>query len=103
MVCWGNLPCGAIVKMADWTAKRVQNIVGLEGISIPQGYGSSSVPLFVLLDAIYEKIPFMKGRNIDAQEIQKRYGMVGDPVIIGVVLGLILARRLVKALKVAPV
>lgn len=28
----------------------------------------------------------MKGRNIDAQEIQKRYGMVGDPVIIGVVL-----------------
>lgn len=31
----------------------------------------------------------MKGRNIDAQEIQKRYGMVGDPVIIGVVLGLI--------------
>ena len=33
----------------------------------------------------------MKGRNIDAQEIQKRYGMVGDPVIIGVVLGLILA------------
>ncbi|EBT1744414.1 benzoate/H(+) symporter BenE family transporter [Salmonella enterica] len=77
------------LKMADWTAKRVQNIVGLEGISIPQGYGSSSVPLFVLLDAIYEKIPFMKGRNIDAQEIQKRYGMVGDPVIIGVVLGLI--------------
>ncbi|MEX8993413.1 PTS sugar transporter subunit IIC SgcC, partial [Salmonella enterica] len=47
------------------------------------------VPLFVLLDAVYEKIPFMKGRNIDAQEIQKRYGMVGDPVIIGVVLGLI--------------
>ncbi|ENW7246557.1 PTS transporter subunit IIC [Salmonella enterica] len=27
--------------------------------------------------------------SIDAQEIQKRYGMVGDPVIIGVVLGLI--------------
>lgn len=43
------------LKMADWTAKRVQNIVGLEGISIPQGYGSSSVPLFVLLDAVYEK------------------------------------------------
>ena len=77
------------LKMADWTAKRVQAIVGLEGISIPQGYGSSSVPLFVLLDSIYEKIPFLKGRNVDAQAIQKRYGMVGDPVIIGVVLGLL--------------
>lgn len=31
----------------------------------------------------------MKGRNIDVQEIQKRYGMVGDSVIIGVVFGLI--------------
>ncbi|WP_140182737.1 PTS sugar transporter subunit IIC SgcC [Providencia stuartii] len=83
--------CHAILslKMADWTAKRVQTIVGLEGISIPQGYGSSSVPLFVLLDKIYEKIPFLKGKSIDAQAIQKRYGMVGDPVIIGVVLGLL--------------
>lgn len=72
------------------TGTVVQLMTGsLIYVSIPQGYGSSSVPLFVLLDAIYEKIPFMKGRNIDAQEIQKRYGMVGDPVIIGVVLGLI--------------
>ncbi len=77
------------LKMADWSARRVQSIVGLEGISIPQGYGSSSVPLFVLLDTLYDKIPFMKGRNIDASELQKRYGMVGDPVIIGVVLGLL--------------
>ncbi|PJW22624.1 PTS transporter subunit IIC, partial [Escherichia coli] len=30
------------LKMDDWTAKRVQNIVGLEGISIPQGCGSSA-------------------------------------------------------------
>lgn len=88
--------------MADWTAKRVQNIVGLEGISIPQGYGSSSVPLFVLLDAIYEN-PFHEGTQYRCSGDQKRYGMVGDPVIIGVVLGLILAWRLVKALKVAPV
>ncbi|MBK5142557.1 permease [Budviciaceae bacterium BWR-B9] len=77
------------LKMADLTAKRVQNIVGLDGISIPQGYGSSSVPLFILLDKLYSYIPFLKGRNIDATEIQKRFGMVGDPVIIGVVLGLI--------------
>ncbi|AWH87516.1 PTS sugar transporter subunit IIC SgcC [Limnobaculum parvum] len=77
------------LKIADLTAKRVQSIVGLEGISIPQGYGSSSVPLFILLDKLYSYIPFLKGRNIDATEIQKRFGMVGDPVIIGVVLGLI--------------
>ncbi|GKX55207.1 PTS system EIIC permease component [Leminorella grimontii] len=77
------------LKMADLTAKRVQSIVGLDGISIPQGYGSSSVPLFILLDKLYGYIPFLKGRNVDATEIQKRFGMIGDPVIIGVVLGLV--------------
>ncbi len=55
--------------MADWTAKRVQNIVGLKDL-FRYGYGPSSVPLFVLLMRYMKKIPFMKGRNIDAQEIQ---------------------------------
>ncbi|HDO1316707.1 PTS sugar transporter subunit IIC SgcC [Aeromonas veronii] len=78
---------GLSLKMADLTAKRVQSIVGLESISIPQGYGSSSVPLFILLDKIYSCIPFLKGKNIDASEVQQRFGMVGDPVIIGIILG----------------
>lgn len=46
------------------------------------------------------KNPVHEGRNIDAQEIQKRaggmVGDIGDPVIIGVVLGLILALRRTK-------
>lgn len=77
------------LKMADLTAKRVQNIVGLEGISIPQGWGSSSIPIALLLEWVYQRIPFMKNHNIDASEIQKRFGMIGDPVIIGVILGII--------------
>lgn len=77
------------LKIADITAKRVQKIVGLDGISIPQGYASSSVPLFIALDWVYDKIPFLKGKNIDSTELQKRFGMAGDPVIIAVVLGII--------------
>lgn len=76
---------------ADFTAKRVQKVIGIEGISIPQGYASSTVPLYALLEAIYEKLPFMKNRNVDTQFIQKKFGMFGDPVIIGVILGIIIS------------
>ena len=76
--------------MADFSAKRVQSTLGVEGISIPQGYASSSVPLFFILDKIYDKIPFLKNVKIDTKVIDKKIGIMGDPVIIGTVLGLAL-------------
>lgn len=75
---------------ADYTAKNVQEVLGLEGISIPQGYASSTVPLYTILNKIYDKIPFIKNSKIDDKGLQKKMGMIGDPVIIGVFLGVIL-------------
>lgn len=90
---WGALAalCHAALslKMADLTARRVQTIVGLDGIAIPQGWGTSSVPVALALEWVYQRIPFMQRTRIDAGEIQKRFGMAGDPVIIGVVLGIL--------------
>ena len=76
---------------ADYTAKRVQNELGVESISIPQGYAASSVPLFVILDKIYSKIPFLQNSNLDIKGLQKKVGFMGDPVIIGGILGIILS------------
>ncbi len=89
-VLGGNLPCGAIVK--KWPTGRQNGYRTSSGWKVFR-YRKATVPVqyrfsFYLMLSM-KKIPFMKGRNIDAQEIQKRYGMVGDPVIIGVVLGLI--------------
>lgn len=75
---------------ADYTAKNVQEVLGLEGISIPQGYASSTVPLYTILNRIYDKIPFIKNSKIDDKALQKKMGIIGDPVIIGVFLGVIL-------------
>ncbi|GGE31545.1 putative permease IIC component [Pullulanibacillus camelliae] len=77
--------------IADFTAKRVQKVVGIDGISISQGYATSTVPLYALLDKVFDGIPFLKNRNMDTQFIQRKFGMFGDPVIIGVILGLILS------------
>ncbi len=74
---------------ADFTAKRVQDQIGIEGISIPQGYASSTVPLYAVLDKLYDKIPFMKNIKLDTKAVQKKLGMIGDPVIIGIFLGIL--------------
>lgn len=76
---------------ADYSAKKVQDALGVEGISIPQGYAASTVPLFVLLDKIYDRIPFLRDSKLDLSYLQGRIGMFGDPVIIGAMLGLIIA------------
>lgn len=96
----GNLIYGLIAAMfhsifsltaADFTARKVQEVIGIDGISISQGYATSTIPIYALLEAIYQKIPFMKNKSVDTQFIQKRFGMFGDPVIIGIVLGIIIS------------
>lgn len=77
--------------IADLTAKRVQKVIGIEGISITQGYATSTVPLFALTEYLFNKIPFFKERNIDTNFIQQKFGMFGDPVIIGTILGVIIS------------
>ncbi len=95
----GSLPLGmacALIQAtwsllsADYTAKRVQNELGVEAISIPQGYASSSVPLFAILDKLYDHIPALKNSTLDIKGLQSKIGMMGDPVIIGVALGIII-------------
>lgn len=76
---------------ADYSAKKVQDALGVEGISIPQGYAASTVPLFTILDKIYNRIPFLRNSKLDISYLQGKIGMFGDPVIIGAVLGAIFA------------
>ncbi|QIK58194.1 PTS galactitol transporter subunit IIC [Erysipelothrix sp. HDW6A] len=76
---------------ADYSAKRVQSELGVDSVSIPQGYASSSVPLFAILDKIYDKIPALRDSKLDIKGLQEKIGFFGDPVIVGVILGIILS------------
>lgn len=76
---------------ADYSAQKVQDALGVDAISIPQGYAASSVPLFAILERVYNRIPFLRDSKLDLSNLQGRIGMFGDPVIIGAVLGVILA------------
>lgn len=95
-----SIPLGIIVSLvhatwsllsADYTQKMVEEEVGLAGVSIPQGYAAATIPLFVFLDKIYDRIPFLRDSKLDLDGLQSRIGMFGDPVIIGAILGVVLS------------
>lgn len=77
-------------KLGDWFAPITKNHFGLEGIAIPHGSGAWSAPFAVVIDSIIERIPKVKKINFNSNKIEEKLGPIGEPVIIGAFLGLII-------------
>ncbi len=76
--------------LGDWTAKAVQSFYNLPGISIPHLTTAPGVPFAIVTNWILDKIPGVKDWKADPETIQKRFGVFGEPVILGLVIGLVL-------------
>ena len=76
--------------LADMTAKRVQEEFGMPGVSISQGFATSSVPLFLLLDKLYDFIaPKSKGEGKKAKKAPTGImALFAEPIVIGFILGI---------------
>jgi PTS system galactitol-specific IIC component len=77
--------------IADLTAKRVQEFFKLPGISIPQGWAVTSVPVVWVVDKIIDRIPGLRDVKADPDTIQKRLGVIGDPLILGLIMGVLMS------------
>ena len=91
---WAGLTAAAIhmvlsLKVADITAPAVQKFFNLPGVSIPQGFAVTTVPVVLAMNWIYDRIPYIKDINWDSATLQKRLGTFGDPLILGVILGIL--------------
>lgn len=98
LVTGGNLVLGLIAAaihavvsllIADWTAKDVQEFFKIPGVSIPQGWAITSVPIIKGLNWIVEKIPGLRDIYWDSEGMQKKLGVFGQPIIMGATLGLL--------------
>jgi PTS system galactitol-specific IIC component len=76
---------------ADWTAPAVQQMLGIPGISLPHGFSTSFVVPAVIVNWVIERIPGLNKVQADPEAIKKRFGVFGEPVILGFVIGLIIA------------
>jgi len=76
--------------LADWTAKAVQSFYGTPGISIPHLTSAPGVPFAIVTNWVVDRIPGLKDMEADPETIRKNWGVMGEPVILGLVIGLIL-------------
>ena len=84
------------LKVADIMAHRTQQIIGIEAIAIPHGFAAASAPLFLLLDKVYDHIPFLAHRKMEEEyeeETKKGIGhyigaIFGERIYLGLIMGM---------------
>lgn len=73
---------------ADYTAKKFQHFYeGMEGISIPQPFCAGFLPFAVGINKLLDMIPGFDKLNIDADGMKKKFGLLGDPLFLGILVG----------------
>lgn len=74
--------------LADYTADRFQMFYdGMEGISIPQPFCQGFVPVAEGVNALLDKIPGINKLYIDAEGMKKKFGILGEPLFLGIIVG----------------
>lgn len=79
-----------VLFTADRTAKITTEFYGLDGVVLPTGSTASFAPLGWLVGKVVEKIPVIGNLHADTDTIQKRFGIFGEPMMMGIILGAIL-------------
>lgn len=95
----GSLPMGIIAAsalsilalvLADYTQPYVEKFFGMPGISFPHLTALGFLPLVVPLNWLIDKIPGLNKLSANPETIRKRFGIFGEPMSMGLIIGLAL-------------
>ena len=75
---------------ADLTAEKFQKFYDLDGISIPQPFCQSFTPFAILINKALDKIPGFSKLETDAEGMKKKFGVIGEPLVLGVIVGMLI-------------
>ena len=79
------------LKLADWTAPIVQKFFELPGVSLPHMETVTWAPVGYAVNWLLDRIPVVKDWYADPETIKEKFGVFGETMIVGTVLGLIIA------------
>ena len=86
--------------MADFTAKGFQSYYrDMDGISIPQPFCQSFTPFAVAIGWLLDRIPGFNRLDIDAEGLKRKFGLFGEPLFLGVIIGCAIATLKCDSLK----
>lgn len=77
--------------LADWSASLIQKHFKMPGISIPHLQSAGYMLLAVPFALIVNRIPFLRNLRLNPDTIRKRLGLLGEPMVLGFIIGLVLA------------
>lgn len=79
------------LKIADWSAPKIHEALPqYKGMSFPYVYSAYYGPLAYWFNKLFDKIPFIRNSNLTADTIKNKMGVLGEPGLIGFVLGIIM-------------
>jgi PTS system galactitol-specific IIC component len=87
----GCLTAAITFKLADWTAPVLEHHFGLPGVSLPHSETVNFAPIMYLMNKIEDKIPGLNKLQADPESIRKRFGLMGEPMMMGLLLGILMA------------
>ena len=83
IVCYINT-----LVMADLTASKFQGYYeNMDGISIPQPFCQSFTAFALGINWLLDKIPGFSKLDIEAEGLKKKFGVLGEPLVLGVIVG----------------
>ncbi|MDR3155470.1 MAG: galactitol-specific PTS transporter subunit IIC [Deltaproteobacteria bacterium] len=77
-------------KFGDWFAPVLEEYYELDGIAVPHGTSAYMGPVAVPVDWALDRIPVVRSINVNAGFIEKKFGALGEPMVIGGVLGCVI-------------
>ncbi|MFV0430231.1 MAG: PTS galactitol transporter subunit IIC [Arachnia sp.] len=87
-----GLATGVVISVfylliADLVAPRFESYFGLPGVTCTTASVATWAPITYCLDWIWERIPGLNKINLNPEAMQRRVGVLADPLVIGIVIG----------------
>ena len=76
-------------KLGDLWAPLMEDYFELDGITVPHGTAAYLAPVACVFEYFLDKIPGINKIDISADTLQEKVGVMGEPIVIGGLLGAI--------------
>ncbi|MCD8122505.1 MAG: PTS galactitol transporter subunit IIC [Clostridiales bacterium] len=87
----GALISALALVLADFTQPYIEKYFDMPGISFPHLTALGCLPIVYVMMWILDRIPGINKVEIDADWLRKKFGIFGEPMMMGLIIGIILA------------
>lgn len=79
-----------VYKLGDWFAPVIEDYYELDGITVPHGTSAYLGPIAVPIEWLLDRIPVIKNISFTSETIEEKFGVLGEPMVVGGILGAII-------------